>query len=1134
MNNITKKIVAIITTVTCAVWLIGPGMAQALTAAELQTQIDALLATIATLQAQLGTVQGTTSATAPAVCSGITFSSNLKLGMSSADVKCLQAILNQDAATQVAASGVGSSGSETTYFGNLTKAAVAKFQVKYAADCLTPLGLTAGTGFVGAKTIAKLNSVLTAGVVATPTTPTEPGVTPVTQPTASLSADNPAASAVPTSAGRVPLLKVMLQAAGQDVIVNSLTFKRTGVGASADWTALYLYIDDVRVTTYGRTISVDDQTVEFPTLNFTITAGQYKTATLRGDVLTAAVAGGQSAFQLISSNVAFVGLPLVGNTFTIGGVGVGTVTIATGNSVISPIVGAQGAIIGSFRVTAGNQDVDLKQIIFTLTGTIARANVTNVKLYYEDQLLGQASGVDTYDNAVITLSTPFTIAKTLIKTFTVKADLAGRVGDTLITKVLETGDVLANDKVYGFGSIITITGGAPLLCNGAAGVTLKGGTISLQDLGPVTGKVAKSSQDVTLTKIGVTSNRSVEVIKLGVALTGSTNIIDGDDTTLITDLRIKDADTGSTLMTGTLPTTATTGVAYGVIPMTGSFNITAGATRNLIVTVDIGNGAAMNSQTIKADLSMIVYGTTQVYIRDVITGDYIKTTEIVPTSVSGDNQTIEASSLTVSLNSNPINQVVVTGVKDVSALGILLTAGAGSDISVRQIDATVRVSTSSSDLATSSVTTRDKVQLVKLYDGTTLLSQKVLDDTGSPSTDAIGTVQFDGLNVSIAKNTSKILTVKIDTASNLTTTYYASVAVATSTIDVKNANGDTVAATGGANAAYTSRHVTIQTQGTLTMAANTPATPISANLAVGAEGDGKNAVTLLAFDLTSVREDIKVTKVVVEETGSGSGNNFKAIYLYDGSTLIKGTVFPAGVTTTAFQNLEYIVPANAKKTLTIKADLAGIDGVILTSGLAVKVKVATATIEAIGNSSGATMVVAGVSPEGYDQYAYKTVLEAKLSSDSPSGIRPKGTAQDVFYMDLTNIGAYDADYASSTFTIGYTAGTGGHATTSAVRWARLYDNADLSTLLATTSVAINTDLTAGTVTFTLTPSTALAIGAGLTKKLILKFDTSDVGTPNGLFTFSIASASDFSWYDGNVYVQARTRSLPILGGSLTY
>jgi parallel beta-helix repeat protein len=80
-----------------------------------------------------------------------TFSRNLKRGDSGDDVKYLQIVLNANPATQVAVEGPGSPCHETNYYGELTEAAVIKFQTLHE-------GLTQ-TGELDEATRAELNKL---------------------------------------------------------------------------------------------------------------------------------------------------------------------------------------------------------------------------------------------------------------------------------------------------------------------------------------------------------------------------------------------------------------------------------------------------------------------------------------------------------------------------------------------------------------------------------------------------------------------------------------------------------------------------------------------------------------------------------------------------------------------------------------------------------------------------------------------------------------------------------------------------------------------------------------------------------------------------------------------------------------
>lgn len=154
-NSFAAKLFAGVATIAMAFAFAVPAQAQ--TEAELQAQIDALLSTINDLQSQLGQSGGGFMSSS-SVCPYV-WSRSLSTGSTGADVQALQQFLNSNASTQVAATGVGSAGMETQYYGALTAAAVSDFQVLYRSDVLTPLGLVNPTGYFGPSSMAKANSL---------------------------------------------------------------------------------------------------------------------------------------------------------------------------------------------------------------------------------------------------------------------------------------------------------------------------------------------------------------------------------------------------------------------------------------------------------------------------------------------------------------------------------------------------------------------------------------------------------------------------------------------------------------------------------------------------------------------------------------------------------------------------------------------------------------------------------------------------------------------------------------------------------------------------------------------------------------------------------------------------------------
>lgn len=117
----------------------------------LQAAIAALRQQIAALQAQLAALLAQPKAQYS--CSAIT--TDLYFGVNQpVQVRCLQEVLTaQGKAIYPEAKITGN-------FLSATHAAVIRFQEKYAAEILTPLGLKTGTGYVGASTRNKINQLI--------------------------------------------------------------------------------------------------------------------------------------------------------------------------------------------------------------------------------------------------------------------------------------------------------------------------------------------------------------------------------------------------------------------------------------------------------------------------------------------------------------------------------------------------------------------------------------------------------------------------------------------------------------------------------------------------------------------------------------------------------------------------------------------------------------------------------------------------------------------------------------------------------------------------------------------------------------------------------------------------------------
>jgi hypothetical protein len=382
-KNVVTVLAALALTLGLSFAAFAPAKAD--TVSDLQAQVQALLAQIQAMQGSTTTTTTTTSSTAGCY----TFTQNLKLGASGGQVMWVQQFLNNHGFT-VAATGAGSPGNETSYFGPATKAAVIAFQNAYASNILTPVGLTSGNGNWFAGTRAQANTICTSTTTTGTTTGTGTGTgTTTTGGGVTVTAGSqPANSLAPVNATRVPFTTFTLtNNSGAAVTVNGITVQRTGLANDNAFAGVIL-IDSTGLQ-YGNSQTFNSNHQATIGGTFTLQAGQSMTYTIAGNMETSpnSNAGEVASIALVGVNTSVPvtgSLPITGAQQTINeSLTIGKATIALSgfdpNSSRSEAIGTTGLTFSALRITAGSaEDQKLYSITWNQTGSAGSTDISNL------------------------------------------------------------------------------------------------------------------------------------------------------------------------------------------------------------------------------------------------------------------------------------------------------------------------------------------------------------------------------------------------------------------------------------------------------------------------------------------------------------------------------------------------------------------------------------------------------------------------------------------------------------------------------------------------------------------------------------------------------------------------------------
>jgi hypothetical protein len=1091
--NITKKITSIGVSLTTAIWLSGIIMlspvAQAVTVAEIQAQINALLAQIQLLQTQLSAAQGTTS---------VSFTKDLTLGSKGTDVTALQNVLiSANKGTAAAAlAAVGATG----YFGNLTKAALGEYQAA--------VGISPTAGYFGPKTRAYVASI--GGVPITPITPITP-IAPAGTLAAVLAIDSPSGSAI-SGAGQIDSLKFTL-AAGSVATVTALKF--TKIGVVSDNSINNLYLADETGVIIAQFSSLNKGIATFDGLSIAIGAGSSKTLTLRTD-LSGATAGNTLAWKLDSvtaGDATVSGLPVAGNTLTVTTVSNPVIASATFtfNTVGSSVdAGTSGVLVASITANVGNSAVDLKNMKFTVVGSASASHLVNLQLKVNGAQVGSTlASVSSNGTAVFDLSSAASRLNTGNTTIELYADIIGSPYRKAQFTILRPYDIHVVDTQYNVGISPTVT------TTNATEISINQGqiTVQLASNTPI-GNIPNGASNITLAKFAVyAAGESVKIKYINATITRAGG--DGWDTLAnatedIQNIKLIDdagGQVGSTISTiagvsasGDCTLTATVATCrFGSSSSNINYTVPANTTRTLSLVVDIltTNDSTSLTGGLPGNQTGNLEG--QISFQSATSG-----------SAAGSTLTVVTTPLTVAVNpafAAPTYAAGNNGVK-IASFVVSASSAEGAQFSSLTFD---------KDIGTDTL----DIQNVKVMVGTTQF--------GSPRP----TVADGGLTMAFSGTTAAT----VSAGGSITIDIYADILSSSSqathgtVIDFTgwSAMGTTSRSSITFPGAVTGQNVVVSSGPTITLAQGS-ATAAAQQLVMGSNNNSLFSVRINNDNV----EDVKITDITFTDTIGAAATvaSFINMTLVDGSntygpkTLAHISGDATSTVTFSFGTSPIIVAKNSPKTIVLRGDVASYASGGATSNSTHTFGIAATTdVTALGASN------SSVSKSGTPSGKTQTVVITKLSlaSVGVTGDQPYSSNHDIATIKWT--ASAGGQVTVNTVTIKF---LGSAVTGSSAFSVKLMDG---GSVWGSSASNVTCDAS-GTNTCSVIFSPVAVVDLSDTKDVKLRIDSASLAnvanTKEGV-SVSINAATDVLWSDGStVNLPLESAVVPFTIVNVTY